>query len=292
MGTQPVYRERRSGKQVDAIGHTRILKSSNVFQWSGLQLEVGQSSGWNVDDLMVDGHLIGFNLGNRDLHYRLRSETDWKTACLPSRSFWIRPEGKPFSIEHHEELHYAGIFVDGRFLDEIAGQHFELHEGNGLVDRVLAGTVDSLVGVLYDDRPYSQKFVDQLIRTFVHGLATRYGYAAGACVKGGIAPVQLRSLLIWVEENLQSPLTVSSMASRVGLSAAHFSREFKRSTGHTPWEHVVQLRLEGARQHLEAGVSATEVALRYGFSDQSHLGRLFKVKYGLTPSSFVRMQRN
>ena len=76
------------------------------------------------------------------------------------------------------------------------------------------------------------------------------------------------------------------MAERVGLSAAHFSREFKRSTGNTPWEHVVQLRLEGARQLLESGESASEAALRFGFSDQSHLSRLFKLKYGVTPSSF------
>lgn len=288
MGIQPVYRERNSGRAVDAVHHTRVLKSSDDFAWQGMQLEVARGRGWHVDDLMVDGHLLAFNLDDRSLRYRMRSEADWLDVSLPPQGFWIHPEGKPFSIAHDEQSHYASIFVDGRFMDEVCGQHIELRAGNGVVDDTLARIAQALIGVLCDERPYCAEPAEHLIRAFVHTLARRHGQAAAAYMRGGIAPMQLNSLLAWLQRNLHASLTVRDMAARVGLSAAHFSREFKRSTGCTPWGYVTQLRLDGARQLLETGEMVGEVALRYGFADQAHLSRLFKQKYGLTPSSFVR----
>ena len=131
MNTYPIYRERNSGREVDAIRHTQILKSSSAVQWNGLHLEVARSVGWHVDDLMVDGHLLAINLSDRDLYYRFRSEGDWLSVSLPPLGFWIHPEGRPFSIDHDQESYYASIFVDGRILDEVSGRHFELNAGCG-----------------------------------------------------------------------------------------------------------------------------------------------------------------
>lgn len=291
MTRHPVYRERLSGRTVNAIGHTKVLKSSDGREWDGVQIDVARSRGWHVDDLMVDGHLLAFNLADRPLHYLTRNETDWVSVSLPPMGFWINPEGRPFSIEHDENSYYASIFVNGSYLDEVAGRHFELKAGNGVTDNVLATLAQSIIGLLFDERSYCQELCTQVNRAFVYALATRHGHAASAYVKGGIAPAQLKSLMAWIENNLQEAITVREMAARVGLSAAHFSREFKRSTGHTPWEYVIQLRLEGARRLLEAGTPSSEAALRYGFSDQAHLSRLFKHKYGMTPSSFVKTHR-
>ena len=78
------------------------------------------------------------------------------------------------------------------------------------------------------------------------------------------------------------------MASQVGLSAAHFSREFKRSTGLTPWDYVVRIRLDRAREALMNGLCSATVASQFGFADQSHMARLFKVRFGVSPSAYVK----
>ena len=291
MITQPIFRDRNSGKPIAAISHTKILKSSDALKWEGLQLEIARTHGWKVDDLMVEGHLLCLNLSDRDLQYRIRNETDCQSVRLVPQSFWILPEGKPFSIHHDEDAYYASIFINGKFLDEVTGHHAELRAGNGVVDEVLAGIGQSLIGILTDRYAYNEELANRLIRAFVFALAQRHGYPAAACIKGGIAPAQLKHLLAWLEINLHGSLSGRAMAARVGLSAAHFSREFKRSTGRTPWEYVVDLRLEGARRLLEAGGPVSEAALHFGFSDQSHLSRLFKLKYGETPSSFVKTHR-
>src|SRR3546814_8618444 len=61
------------------------------------------------------------------------------------------------------------------------------------------------------------------------------------------------------------------MSQRVSLSIAHFSREFKRSVGSTPWAYVMARRLMLAHQKLREGCSVSSVAYHCGFADQSHL---------------------
>lgn len=290
MTTQPIYWDRNSGRVVAATSHTTILKSSTVLKWDGLQLEIARNHGWKVDDLMVNGHALCLNLSSDGLEYKIRNEMEWQSARLAPLNFLIQPEGKPFSLHHDEAAYYASVFVDGAFLDEVVGYHCELRAENSVADEVLASIAQSLIGILADQNADSE-LARLLIRAFVFRLAKRHGCPAPACIKGGIAPRQLNHLLAWLENSLQGSLTVGTMAAHVGLSDAHFSREFKRSTGHTPWEFVVDLRLDRARQALEAGESITETARRYGFSDRPHLTRLFRSKYGVTPSYFIKSRR-
>tara|TARA_B110000503_G_C7157067_1_gene417815 strand:+ start:1948 stop:2121 length:174 start_codon:yes stop_codon:yes gene_type:complete len=57
------------------------------------------------------------------------------------------------------------------------------------------------------------------------------------------------------------------MAEALDLPAVHFSRECKWVTGRTPWEWVVELRLQRALQLLENGETACATAMQCGFFD-------------------------
>ena len=54
----------------------------------------------------------------------------------------------------------------------------------------------------------------------------------------------------------------------------------------SPHAYLIQLRLEKARQLISKGKSIADAALLAGFSDQSHLTRSFKKRYGLTPGRY------
>jgi AraC-like DNA-binding protein len=61
------------------------------------------------------------------------------------------------------------------------------------------------------------------------------------------------------------------------------------STGRTPAEWMMDLRLERARADLCASsVTVSSVAQRWGFRDHSHFTRRFKSAYGMTPTDFAR----
>lgn len=289
MKSQFVFRAHKSGFQIPAPDYASISTSSDGAGWKGLRLEVGTSRGMRLDDVMVDGHLVAFNLTDAKWQFEARGESDWFSACMPPQAFWINPEGCPFSVRHAVNTSWASVTVDGKYLDSIAGHHYELRQEIGVGDDLLAHLMRSLVANLYDREAASKIVDEELIRSFVLALAKRHGYpAAELSVKGGIAPHQLKTLLSWLDEHIEEPLTIDVLASQLRLSAAHFSREFKRSTGFTPWGYVVQLRLDRARDLIREGECLSTVASRCGFSDQSHMSRLFKQRFGASPSSFVK----
>jgi AraC family transcriptional regulator len=109
-------------------------------------------------------------------------------------------------------------------------------------------------------------------------------------VRAGIPPSKLSYLEAWIKGMLEKTFTVEDMADRVGLSVAHFSREFKHSTGMTPWRFVISIRLDAARSAILKGCSIGEAAVKFGFSDHAHLNRIFKQRYGMSPSTFLRKQ--
>lgn len=52
--------------------------------------------------------------------------------------------------------------------------------------------------------------------------------------KGGLAPWQERRVVDYIDANLATPILAEHLAALVGLSAGHFTRAFKASTGETP----------------------------------------------------------
>lgn len=74
-----------------------------------------------------------------------------------------------------------------------------------------------------------------------------------------------------------------------GLPERTFKRRFAQATGMSPLDHVHTLRLEEAKQMLEATELPVEaVALKVGDQDASFFGRLFRRKVVLTPAQYRR----
>ena len=99
-------------------------------------------------------------------------------------------------------------------------------------------------------------------------------------------------LLAWARENLDAPLTVEDMAERAGMSARHFSRAFIAETGTTPSKAVERLRIEVAKQRVQASSEAIErVAETTGFRDPERMRRAFIRAFGQPPQSLRRAAR-
>ena len=266
--------------------------SSQPLGWEGIALEAGVRRRWQVDETMINGHHLVMNLAGSALGFETRAESRWLAARLAPLELWITPEGRPFSVRGMTNSYVACCTIDGWYLDSLAGCHFELNDGIGIVDPVLARLLQALLAVIEDKVNYSQALAVEVIKAAVNALAVRHGHpAAELKMKGGIAPNQMKSLFAWLQEHIEDPLTVGLMAAQVGLSAAHFSREFKRSAGSTPWDYVVRIRLDRARDSLLDGGSLSDVAAQLGFADQSHMARLFKLRFGLSPSAFIRANK-
>ncbi len=105
--------------------------------------------------------------------------------------------------------------------------------------------------------------------------------------RGGLSPAALRRVYLYVQAHLDGPLPLPDLAARAGLSAYHFARAFKVSTGLTPHAHVQRQRIARAAELIRAGaLPLAQVALATGFSSQSRLTTSFRKQMGVTPARY------
>ncbi len=91
-----------------------------------------------------------------------------------------------------------------------------------------------------------------------------------------------------VSEHYSDPeFSTATMIKTLFMSERSFQRRFKAVTGKTFKEHLNQVRLEKACQHLLSGDKVSQVAHDCGFNDPSYFSQRFKHYFGLSPTQFV-----
>jgi AraC-like DNA-binding protein len=187
-----------------------------------------------------------------------------------------------------------------------AGRYIQLRQNRDLYDQLAAefgrgGVIrfeprynlkDPLISnlVLTAANEIKDGFLDRIFADALNtALAVRLVRLCGGPIallepSNGLSHERLGRVRDYIEDNLDSPLTLNEIAAVACLSPYHFSRSFKQTTGLTPHRYVMQQRVARAkalicRTHRPLAVIAQEV----GFTDQSHLTSVFRREMGLTP---------
>lgn len=102
----------------------------------------------------------------------------------------------------------------------------------------------------------------------------------------------LRDLRDALDAGLRDPRDVGHLAAASGRSREHVQRGFHRAFGISPGAYVHARRLDQAARMLGGDApSIAAVATECGFSDQSHLTRLFRARFGVTPARYRLSRR-
>lgn len=91
----------------------------------------------------------------------------------------------------------------------------------------------------------------------------------------------------WIADNYRTPAPVAAMVRLSALPERSFKRRFAAATGMAPLEYVHTLRLEEAKQMLEATDAPIEaIANEVGYEDAGFFARLFRRSVDLTPGQY------
>jgi AraC-like DNA-binding protein len=97
----------------------------------------------------------------------------------------------------------------------------------------------------------------------------------------------IRETIVFMSEKLGDRFTVEDFAARYQLSASHFSGLFRRSTGTSPMEYFIQLKIQKSCQLLyNANIKVKDVAKEIGYDDAYYFSRLFKKLMGMSPEQY------
>lgn len=101
----------------------------------------------------------------------------------------------------------------------------------------------------------------------------------------GVANPKILTVAALMEENLEEPLSCSTLAKRAGLSPRQLERLFRKYIGETPTRYYLRLRLDKARQLLrQTSMPILSVGLACGFISASHFSSSYSHHFGKTPS--------
>ena len=93
----------------------------------------------------------------------------------------------------------------------------------------------------------------------------------------------------WAAEHYRHKAPVAQMIAVSCLPERTFKRRFAQSTGMAPLDYVHHVRLEEAKQMLEAGDASIEsIAFEVGYRDASFFNRLFRRKVMMSPAQYRR----
>jgi AraC-like DNA-binding protein len=90
-----------------------------------------------------------------------------------------------------------------------------------------------------------------------------------------------------VDARYQQPLDVSALARAAYLSPAHFSREFRRVFGESPYKYLLTRRLERAAALLRTtDRTVADICFTVGLQSVGSFTTSFRRAYGLSPTAY------
>ena len=98
---------------------------------------------------------------------------------------------------------------------------------------------------------------------------------------------RIDSVKQFIENHITEKISLENLASLAGMSTSTFCRYFKKCTGRTMANYIIDLRLANAsRALLDTKKNISEICYSCGFNNISHFNRLFKERKNMTPTEF------
>lgn len=97
----------------------------------------------------------------------------------------------------------------------------------------------------------------------------------------------IQEVISYITSHLGENLNVETLCRRTALSPYHFIRVFKRETGFTPHQYVMNVRMDTARYLLaNTNLQIKEICRRVGFSSESTFSGAFRKAQGMSPAQY------
>lgn len=237
---------------------------------------------------LLDGHRRRIFSGSRhyDVHFNCGD-------------IYIRDFRSEFRAEFDGPFDFFLIELQPDFLADEAALPCELRSVQdlarpmGVADPTLLHLVRALLPALAAPDTTDTLFMEQMSMIIAaHLLKTHPAQKADSKVVA-LPPVAIRrAQAMLVEADEEERLSIAAIASELGVSRNHFFVAFREATGVSPYQWLLNQRIDRARRLLRTtDLPLAQIAMHCGFSDQSHFTRIFGRIEGMSPGRWRERAR-
>lgn len=211
-----------------------------------------------------------------------------------NRLFPTNPGQVLSCTEAREVKEYTAIFVDKQIISDTCYQickrsdinfinknYVLSNHGLSLIRQFIDECINKQLGYEFILQSLSMQFAVTLIRELESNISN-LPYERSFTDKTNI-----NRAIVFLKECYNSNFTLNDIAKVANLSPYHFIKVFKAETGKTPFEYLMDVKIEKSKELLKSKQhSITDIGLLCGFTSTSHFSTAFSKKIGVSPSKY------
>jgi AraC-like DNA-binding protein len=239
---------------------------------------------WNKGRILDDYYLIYISNGrgtfesSETLSFEIRTGTCF--FLFPG--VWHRYKPDP---HYGWEEYWVGF--KGHYPENLMGQHFFdktrpfIHTG---LNEDLQRLFHKLLDLVKSSVPGYQQIISGItleLLGIVNSISLNKDSGTNSTAKA-IAKAKFR-----MQESIEHPFEIEQLLDEIPMSYSKFRQAFKETTGFSPNQYYLNIRLNKAKELLTAtALSINEIAYHTGFESIFYFSKLFKKKNGISPSDY------
>jgi AraC family transcriptional regulator len=272
------------------------LYSSQNLGWEHILVEEFHHPAGEGKMLYPNEHVICLSLAPRPVRLLHILGDKSYTGLYGKGDLAIAPAAAPVFARWDSDDRLLQMRIDSRFMAQVATEALEIDPDRLEViptfrtrDPQLEAIAMLVLTELKQEHLGNRLYIDSLANVLAVQLLRQYSAAKPplAVYEGGLPPRQLQQILEYIHAHLERDIQLADLAGSLGMSQFHFSRLFKHSIGTSPYQYLLQQRIERAKQLLkQTDRSIVDIALECGFNSHSHLSKQFRQIAGMTPKKY------
>lgn len=203
-------------------------------------------------------------------------DSDIRCHLIPGHVYFL-PSTVPYRVWRENDQDFVCTYLHVDFNRYSVNRLIGLKVENGTCLSDFIGTVKNAI------REERISLLEQLAESFSFFLQGQEHFNQKSAM--------LKTVQKYIMEHISEELRIEDMSKLFNYHPNYFIRLFRQETGYTPYQYIVQMRMQYAVIQLNRGLPNDEVCYACGYTDSSTFTRAFRKYYGISPQKYRRGYR-